>query len=70
MRTPVMAGNWKMYKTAADTRAYFEKFLPLVKQRAKGAKWCSARRSPTWKPPWPKLAASVVQHRRPEPVLG
>lgn len=25
-----MAGNWKMYKTAADTSAFFEKFLPLV----------------------------------------
>lgn len=25
-----MAGNWKMYKTAADTTAFFEKFLPLV----------------------------------------
>ncbi len=25
-----MAGNWKMYKTAAETTAFFEKFLPLV----------------------------------------
>ena len=25
-----MAGNWKMYKTPADTAAFFEKFLPLV----------------------------------------
>lgn len=25
-----MAGNWKMYKTAGDTTAFFEKFLPLV----------------------------------------
>jgi triosephosphate isomerase len=25
-----MAGNWKMYKTPAETRAFFEKFLPLV----------------------------------------
>lgn len=25
-----MAGNWKMYKTPADTQAFFEKFLPLV----------------------------------------
>ncbi len=30
MRTPVMAGNWKMYKTPAETRAFFEKFRPLV----------------------------------------
>ena len=30
MRIPVMAGNWKMYKTAAQTSAFFEKFSPLV----------------------------------------
>jgi triosephosphate isomerase len=30
MRKPVMAGNWKMYKTAAETSAFFEKFAPLV----------------------------------------
>ena len=30
MRKPVMAGNWKMYKTPAETTAFFEKFLPLV----------------------------------------
>jgi triosephosphate isomerase len=30
MRRPVMAGNWKMYKTAAETSAFFEKFRPLV----------------------------------------
>ena len=30
MRKPVMAGNWKMYKTPAETTAFFDKFLPLV----------------------------------------
>lgn len=25
-----MAGNWKMYKTASETTAFFEKFAPLV----------------------------------------
>ena len=25
-----MSGNWKMYKTPAETKAFFEKFLPLV----------------------------------------
>jgi triosephosphate isomerase len=34
MRKPVMAGNWKMYKTAAETTQFFEKFLPLVKAAA------------------------------------
>jgi triosephosphate isomerase (TIM) len=30
MRKPVMAGNWKMYKSAGETTAFFEKFAPLV----------------------------------------
>lgn len=30
MRTPLMAGNWKMYKTPAETKAFFDGFLPLV----------------------------------------
>ena len=33
MRKPVMAGNWKMYKTPAETTAFFEKFRPLVEKR-------------------------------------
>ncbi len=30
MRKPMMAGNWKMYKTPTETKAFFEKFVPLV----------------------------------------
>src|ERR1700676_1518740 len=30
MRKPVMAGNWKMYKSAGETSSFFEKFAPLV----------------------------------------
>jgi triosephosphate isomerase len=30
MRRPIMAGNWKMYKTPQETRAFFESFRPLV----------------------------------------
>jgi triosephosphate isomerase (TIM) len=30
MRKPVMAGNWKMYKNAAETAAFFQKFVPMV----------------------------------------
>jgi triosephosphate isomerase (TIM) len=26
----LLTGNWKMYKTPADTKAFFEKFVPLV----------------------------------------
>lgn len=29
-----MAGNWKMFKTPAETKAFFEKFLPLVADAA------------------------------------
>jgi triosephosphate isomerase len=30
MRKPVLAGNWKMYKTAVETSAFIEAFAPLV----------------------------------------
>ena len=30
MRRPVIAGNWKMYKTLADTRAFFSAVAPLI----------------------------------------
>jgi triosephosphate isomerase len=30
MRIPLIAGNWKMYKTPAETTAFFDKLLPLV----------------------------------------
>ncbi len=29
-RRHVLAGNWKMYKTPSETRAFFEKFIPAV----------------------------------------
>ena len=32
MRKPVMAGNWKMYKTPAETVQFIEKFRPLVEK--------------------------------------
>jgi len=32
MRTPLMAGNWKMFKTPAETKEFFVKFLPLVEK--------------------------------------
>jgi triosephosphate isomerase len=31
MRRPVIAGNWKMYKTQAEARAYFSALVPLVR---------------------------------------
>ena len=31
MRTPIIAGNWKMYKTVADTVKYVKEFRVMVK---------------------------------------
>ncbi len=31
MRRPVIAGNWKMYKTLGETRSFFSTLIPLVK---------------------------------------
>jgi len=51
MRRPVMAGNWKMYKTPTETSAFFEKFRPLVA----GAAHCET----VICPPFTNLAAAV-----------
>ena len=51
MRKPVMAGNWKMYKTPAETVAFFEKFRPLAGQ----AEHCEV----VICPPFTNLAAAV-----------
>jgi triosephosphate isomerase len=32
MRRRVIAGNWKMYKTISDARAFFEAFSPLIEE--------------------------------------
>jgi triosephosphate isomerase (TIM) len=34
MRKPVIAGNWKMFKTASQTADFFKTFLPSVAQSA------------------------------------
>lgn len=51
MRRPVMAGNWKMYKTQAEARAYFGALKPLVAN----ATHCEI----VIAPPFTALAASV-----------
>jgi triosephosphate isomerase len=33
-RKPLVAGNWKMYKTAAEARSYIEQFWELVREEA------------------------------------
>jgi triosephosphate isomerase len=30
LRKPVIAGNWKMYKTIAETEAFFDRIAPLI----------------------------------------
>ncbi len=49
MRTPVIAGNWKMYKTADEAGEFVREFLPLVRD-AEGVEIVLA-------PPFPSLAA-------------
>jgi len=47
-----MAGNWKMYKTAAETTSFFGKFRPLVER--------SAHCEIVICPPFPNLAAATA----------
>ncbi len=51
-RTPIIAANWKMYKTPAETSAFFQAFKPLVN----GAAHCQI----VICPPFPCLAAAVA----------
>jgi triosephosphate isomerase len=53
MRKPILAGNWKMYKTPADTHAYFEAFKPLVGDAAH----CNI----VICPPFPNLPAAIEE---------
>jgi triosephosphate isomerase (TIM) len=50
-RRPVIAGNWKMYKTRAETRQFFETFKPLVA----GTHHCDMIVAP----PFPSLSTAV-----------
>ncbi len=49
----MMAGNWKMYKTPAETHAFFEAFKPLVAD----ATHCDI----VICPPFPNLPAAVQE---------
>jgi triosephosphate isomerase len=55
MRKPMMAGNWKMYKTPAETHAFFEAFKPMVAD----ASHCDI----VICPPFPNLHAAVKEAR-------
>ncbi len=52
IRKPLMAGNWKMYKTPAETEAFFAAFKPLVA----GAGHCDIAIFP----PYVNLAAALA----------
>ena len=55
MRRRVIAGNWKMYKTQAETRAFFTAFLPMVS--------ASGHCDIVIAPPYPSLAAAAEAAR-------
>jgi triosephosphate isomerase len=55
MRRPVIAANWKMYKTQADTRGFFARFRSL----ASGLRHCDLIIAP----PFTALAAAVEAAR-------
>jgi len=55
LRRPVIAGNWKMYKTVAQTRAFFQAFKPLVAE----SKHCEI----VIAPPFTALRAAVESAR-------
>jgi triosephosphate isomerase len=61
-RRRVIAGNWKMYKTQADTRAFFSAFLPL----AASAKRCDL----VIAPPFTAIAAAVEAARGSNVAIG
>jgi len=61
-RRRVIAGNWKMYKTQADARAFFSAFLPLVA----GATRCDMLIAP----PFTAIAAAVEAARGSKVAIG
>ena len=54
LRRPIIAGNWKMYKTQVETRAFFEQLLPQLSNPA-----CDVIVAP----PFTSLAAAVEASR-------
>jgi len=62
MRRRVIAGNWKMYKTIADTRAFFATLSPLVAE----AGYCDI----VIAPPYTALSAAVEAARDTRIAIG
>src|SRR5260370_34494120 len=61
-RRRVIAGNWKMFKTQADTRAFFSAFVPL----ASGAKHCDI----VIAPPYTAISTAVECARGTNIAIG
>jgi triosephosphate isomerase (TIM) len=61
-RRRVIAGNWKMYKTQAETRAFFSAFLPLVS----GVKRCDI----VIAPPFTAISAAAEAARGSNVAIG
>ncbi|MCL6566017.1 MAG: triose-phosphate isomerase [Acidobacteriia bacterium] len=62
MRRAVIAGNWKMHKTQAETRAFFDRFRPLVA----GVQHCEIVIAPTFT----SLSAAVESSRGTAIAIG
>ena len=56
MRRRVIAGNWKMYKTLSETRAFFSTFVPMVAN----SKHCDI----VIAPPFTAISAAVESAKR------
>jgi triosephosphate isomerase (TIM) len=61
-RRRVIAGNWKMFKTQAETRAFFSAFVPL----ASGARHCDI----VIAPPFTAISAAVEVTRGSNIAIG
>jgi triosephosphate isomerase (TIM) len=61
-RRRVMAGNWKMYKTQAETRAFFPAFLPLISDTS----LCDV----VIAPPFTSIAAAVELTKATKVAIG
>jgi triosephosphate isomerase len=61
-RKPIMAGNWKMYKTPAETHAFFEAFKPLISDVGQ----CDI----VICPPFPNLPAAVQETQGSNIAIG
>jgi triosephosphate isomerase (TIM) len=62
MRKPLIAGNWKMFKTPSETAAFFEEFLPLVS----GASHCDVAICP----PFVNIPSAVQAAQRSNVGIG